>query len=250
VEHRQAAAINGEYWGDDTELDNPSMIDDAPLLTLHRPERRPSAAQISVFAEVPTGFVVDALGGGGALAPEIKPVVAEQAHFVGVALPCHCRPDDNLAVFGALTLGQAGDVILAAADGYRGAAVTGDNLLGMARNAGVVAFVTDGCVRDRKGIAALGLPCFATGLTPNSPARNGPGTAGLPVVLGGVAVVAGDLVIGDEEGVVIVPFSRIDETITRLASVREAEAALEARVKAGLVVPDFIAPLLLERPKS
>jgi 4-hydroxy-4-methyl-2-oxoglutarate aldolase len=226
------------------------MIEDAPLLALHRPERRPSAAQIAAFADVPTGFVVDALGGGGALAPEIKPVVAEQAHFVGVALPCHCRPDDNLAVFAALTLAKAGDVIVAAADGYRGAAVTGDNLLGMAGNAGAVAFVTDGCVRDRKGIAALGLPCFATGLTPNSPARNGPGTAGLPVVLGGVAVAAGDLAIGDEEGVVIVPFARIDETIRRLAGVREAEAILEARVKAGLIVPDFIASLLVERAKS
>jgi 4-hydroxy-4-methyl-2-oxoglutarate aldolase len=103
--------------------------------------------------------------------------------------------------------------------------------------------VTDGCVRDIPGILAVSLPCFAAGVTPNSPARNGPGTAGLPVVLGGVTVSAGDIVLGDGDGVVVVPFGLIDTVIGRLPAIREAEAALDAEVKAGLETPDFIAEL-------
>jgi 4-hydroxy-4-methyl-2-oxoglutarate aldolase len=159
-------------------------------------------------------------------------------------LPCASGAADNLAVFAAVDVSEAGDVIICAADSFRHTSVTGDLLLGMMRNRGVAAFVTDGYVRDIVGIRAVGLPCYAAGLTPNSPIRSGPGTVGLPVVVGGVAVNAGDIVVGDEDGVVVVPSARIDETIRQLDRVRVAEASLEAKVKAGLQVPDFIQTLI------
>jgi len=81
-----------------------------------------------------------------------------------------------------------GDVIVAAAGGYLTAAVTGDLLAGMARNCGVAAIVTDGTVRDMAGILDVGLPVYCAAFQANSPARNGPGTVGLPVIVGGVAV--------------------------------------------------------------
>ena len=121
-----------------------------------------------------------------------------------------------------------------------GCAVTGDLLLGMARNCGAVAFVTDGCVRDVPGIRGVGLPCFALGVTPNTPAREGPGTIGFPIVTGGIAVATGDIVIGDQDGVVVVPFDRIDHVIERLEKIRAAEAELDAKVKAGLRQPPFL----------
>jgi 4-hydroxy-4-methyl-2-oxoglutarate aldolase len=88
------------------------------------------------------------------------------------------------------------------------------------------------------------LPCFAAGVTPNSPAKTGPGTVGFPLIVGGVAVAAGDIVVADEDGVVIVPFARIGETIRRLADVRAMEADLEAKVKAGLKKPDFYSAMI------
>jgi 4-hydroxy-4-methyl-2-oxoglutarate aldolase len=223
------------------------MIEDAPLITLRRPKRRPTPVQLAALRGVPTGFVVDALGGRGAVGAEIKPAIGHQAVFCGVALPCHAGPADNLAVFAALDVAQAGDVLVAAADRYRGTAVTGDLLLGMARNIGVVGFVTDGCVRDLAGIAEVGLPCFSSGVTPNSPARNGPGTVGLPVVLGDVAVEAGDVVLADPDGVVVVPFPSIDRVVERLGTIRGAEVALNRAVKDGLRVPDFVASVLRGR---
>ena len=219
------------------------MIDEAPLLTIRRRFQRPDAAKVALFAGLQTGYVVDALGGRGALDGRIKPL-GDAKSFCGVAVPCHAGPADNLAAFGALDVAQAGDVIVCATDAFEATAITGDLLLGMMKNRGVVAFVTDGFVRDLIGIRAVGLPCFAAGLTPNSPARNGPGSVGLPIVLGGAAVGPGDIVLGDEDGVVVVPFARIDEAIARLQAVRAAEAALDAKVKAGLQVPDFIRALI------
>lgn len=219
------------------------MIEDAPLLAIRRNFQRPSAGQVAAFAGLQTGFVVDALGGRGALDGRIKPI-GPALSFCGVALPCHAGPADNLAAFGALSIAQAGDVIVCGSDAFEQNAVLGDLMLGMMQNRGVAAFVTDGFVRDLIGIRAVGLPCFAAGLTPNSPARNGPGTVGLPVVVGGVTIGPGDIVLGDEDGVVVVPFDRIDATVARLATVRAAEAALDAKVKAGLEIPDFIQTLI------
>jgi 4-hydroxy-4-methyl-2-oxoglutarate aldolase len=219
------------------------MIDDPPLITRRRKVPRPASTQLAALNGTPTGFIVDALLGRGALRPEIKPVVPEQATFCGVAVTCHVGPADNLAIFAALPILQAGDVIVAAADGYRETAVIGDLLLGMAQNQGAVAFVTDGCVRDVPGIRDVGLPCFAAGVTPNSPVKNGPGTVNLPIVAGGVHVEPGDIVIGDGDGVVILPFGLIDRVIKRLEAIRAAEASLVARVKGGLGIPDFVRDL-------
>jgi 4-hydroxy-4-methyl-2-oxoglutarate aldolase len=219
------------------------MIEDPPLLQIRRGFRRPARAQIEAFRGLQTGFVVDAMNGRGGMDGRIKPI-GDSGVFCGVALPCHAGPADNLAVFGALSIARPGDVIVCGTDGFAETAVTGDLLLGMLKNRGAAAFVTDGFVRDIQGIRAVGLPCYAAGLTPNSPARNGPGTVGLPVVVGGVAVNAGDIVIGDEDGVVIVPAARIKQTVARLPAVRAAEAELDAQVKAGLEVPAFIQRLI------
>ena len=223
------------------------MIEDPPLLTVRSGFERPAAAAVEALAGAPTGHLVDALGGLGALDYRIKPVTpalpADQV-FCGVAVTCDCGPADNLAVFAALEALRPGDVIVAATDAYMGCALIGDLVLGMARNCGALAFVTDGLARDLDGLEAVGIPVFCRGISPNSPARNGPGKVGLPIHLGGVTVASGDLVAGDRDGVVVVPRGRIEEVIQALARVREAEAGLEAQVAGGLKVPDFAAALL------
>ena len=104
----------------------------------------------------------------------------------------------------------------------------------VARNRGVAGFVTDGLVRDLDDLETVGLPTFAMGVTPNSPQRRGPGSVGLPIVCGGVAVASGDVVIGDRDGVVVVPRARIDATLTNLERVKAMEAATLERVRGGL----------------
>jgi 4-hydroxy-4-methyl-2-oxoglutarate aldolase len=104
--------------------------------------------------------------------------------------------------------------------------------------------VTDGAVRDIDGLARAGVPVFATGLTPASPASSGPGTIGLPVVIGGRAVDAGDIVVADRTGVVVVPRAEADAVRAALERVLELEAEQADLVAAGQVVSGAIRELL------
>jgi 4-hydroxy-4-methyl-2-oxoglutarate aldolase len=220
------------------------MIKDPPLLTIRRSFPRPAPQEVAAFANVPTGHTVDALGGRGALDCRIKPLASSTSVMVGVAITCHCGPADNLALFAALAMAKPGDVLVAATDACMTTSIAGDLLMGMARNRGLKGLVTDGVVRDLAGIVGVGLPVYCAGLTPDSPARNGPGTVGLPVVLGGLAIDSGDIIVADNDGVVVVPRERASEVIGHLSEVRAAEASLEAKVKSGLEIPDFIQTVL------
>ena len=220
------------------------MIQDPPLLTILREWERPDPALVARLAGAMTGHVIDAMDGSGAMVAAVKPVDPSRAAFVGTALTCETGPGDNLAVMGALALAKRGDVIVAAADGFSGSAIMGDNVAWMARNGGVAALVTDGVVRDAAGIREIGLPLFAAGIVPNSCARNGPGRVGLPVVCGGVAVASGDVVIGDADGVVVVPRARLASVVERLAEVLAAERALQARIGAGMTHLELVEVLL------
>ncbi|NNF80099.1 MAG: RraA family protein, partial [Rhizobiales bacterium] len=220
------------------------MIEDPPLLTVRRNFPRPSADLVAKLQGKATGVVVDCMDGRGALHHSVKPVTPAATSFTGVAVTCHTGPADNLAVFAAMDICQPGDVVLIATDEFFTTAVIGDLVVGMAANIGAVGMVTDGAVRDVAGICDTGIACFGAAVTPNSPARNGPGTAGLPIVCGGQPVSSGDVVVADADGVVIVPQDQLETVTARLPDVLAAEAALEEKVKAGLQMPDFAKDIL------
>ena len=98
--------------------------------------------------------------------------------------------------------------------------------------------------RAAAGIVATGLPLFAAGIVPNSPAANGPGVVGAPVTVGGVPVRPGDIVVGDADGVVVIPLDQAGAVLERLAAIRVAEAQAIARVEAGATDTDRIRAIM------
>ena len=209
------------------------MIENPPVLTIHRGHQRPGQALIEAFRGALTSHLADAMDGRGALDWRIKPLDPANASFAGAALTAQAWPADIYGMIGAALEAQPGDVIMCANEHYTGTAVIGDLAAGMMRNKGVTAFVTDGLARDRAGIATAGLPVFAMGISPNSPACTGPGQVGAPVILGGVQVCSGDIVVGDADGVVVVPLAKAEAVLARLRAVQAAESTAEAAVKAG-----------------
>ena len=207
------------------------MIEETPPLAFAPAIDRPPPELVERLRGAPTSFVVDALGGSGALDWRIRPLVGHG--LLGVALTCDCGANDNLALIAAAGECEPGDVLIAATGSACMAAVTGDLLLGVARNRGAVGFVTDGLVRDVADLEALGMPVYAMGLTPNSPGRRGPGSVGLPIVCGGRAIASGDVIVADRDGVVAVPRALLAETLVRLDRVKAAEAAMLERVRCG-----------------
>lgn len=220
------------------------MLDNPPLLTIHRGHRRPDPALVAAFRGAQTSHLVDAMDGRGALDHRIKPMDPENAVFAGPALTALAYPADVVGVYGALAEAEPGDVIVVANDAYTATAVIGDLVAGMMRNKGVAAFVTDGLARDRAGIVASGLPLFAAGVIPASPAANGPAVVGAPVTLGGQHVRPGDIVVGDADGVVVVPLDRAEAVLERLVAVRAAEARAVAAVEGGATDTDRIRAII------
>jgi 4-hydroxy-4-methyl-2-oxoglutarate aldolase len=218
------------------------MIEEPPLLTIARQIERPDWELVQRFRGVPTSFICDAMGGGGALDWRIKPIA--MTSLLGVALTCQCGPADVLPLQAAVAQSRPGDVLVAANGAFTGAAVVGDLLLGIAKNRGAVGFVTDGLIRDRNEVEALELPVYAAGVSPNSPHSRGPGTVGLPVVCGGRMVSSGDVVVGDGDGVVVVPRLQIGEVLRNLERVKAAEAKMLERVRGGLTDVEAVAALL------
>ncbi|RLJ60498.1 4-hydroxy-4-methyl-2-oxoglutarate aldolase [Litoreibacter meonggei] len=206
--------------------------------------RRPSVEQVAAFQGVPTGFVVDAMFGVGAMCVDISPLDTSNVQVAGPALTAENRPSDILATLGCLRYLKAGDVLIGSAQGWQGCAAAGDRVAGMAKNAGAVAFVTDGPMRDYDGILEVGLPCWCTGLNPGSPFGTGPGQVGTRVMVGGQPVETGDMIVADRDGVVVVPFAKIDDVAARLGAIQDMELELDAEVRKGLVLPDPIAALL------
>jgi 4-hydroxy-4-methyl-2-oxoglutarate aldolase len=220
------------------------MLKDPPLLTIRRNFPRPPRDLIKKLEGAQTGHIVDAMQGRAALDHRIKPVDPACAQFAGPAITCQTGADDNLAILAALALAEPGDVIVAAADAFSATAVVGDNVTMMAKNRGVVAIVIDGMARDSYGIVPVGLPVFSRGITPNSCVRSGPGRVGVPIVCGGVAVQPGDAVLGDRDGVVVIPQAQLEGIVAALDDIRRMEEETQKKIRAGMTHLPAIEELL------
>jgi 4-hydroxy-4-methyl-2-oxoglutarate aldolase len=223
-------------------LEENAMAEPAKL-TIRREFPRPSPSEIKALEHAPTGWVVDALGRRGALPHWIRPL-SEKTRFVGTAMTVRTRPVDNLAPYTALKFANPGDVLVVAVDASDTASILGDLLLGMARNAGIVAAVTDGLVRDIAGINQVGMPVFARALSPNSPFKDGPGEVGLPITLGGVLINAGDVLVGDIDGVVVVPRTQVGAVARELEAIADKEKKMESAVASGAKYPAWLDDVL------
>ena len=154
--------------------------------------------------------------------------------LIGTACTVKCYPGDNLMVHKSLDVAQPGDVLVVDTSASGTTAVLGDLVSTKARHRGIRGVVVDGLIRDLPAIRALGdFPVFARGVTPIGPLHRGPGEINHPVSIGGIVVNPGDVVVGDLNGVVIVPRDIAEELVERLVSRRQAEADYNASVARG-----------------
>jgi RraA family protein len=153
--------------------------------------------------------------------------------MLGPALTVRTRPGDNLMVQKSLDLAQPGDVIVVDAGGELAGAIVGEIMSNYAVMRGIAGIVVYGAVRDLAALRAGTLPVYALGATPHGPDREGWGQINVALNLNGMIVEPGDVMLGDADGVVCVPFN-IAHSIAEAARARQvAEDALVARMRAG-----------------
>lgn len=207
---------------------------------------RPDPQLLRDLGSFPTPDISDQLNRLYAVSPGIRCLTGEHHRVCGPACTVKVFPGDNLMVHKALDVLEPGDVVVVDAGGSQHNAVLGDLISMKAKHRGAAAFVVDGLVRDLPSIEQLDFPVFARGTTPIGPLHRGPGEINHAVCCGGVVVNAGDIVVGDAMGVVVVPQGIAVELLDRLRGHAAANEAYLETVRSGVFSNAWVDKILTE----
>lgn len=209
--------------------------------------RRPHPDLIAAFADFETPAISDLINRLFTMSQSIKPLTDPSLKVLGPACTVKVFPGDNLMVHKSLDIARPGDVVVVDASASSLTAVLGDLVSTKARHRGIAGFVVDGLVRDLPAILQLGdFPVFARGVTPIGPLHRGPGEVNYPISAGGIVVNPGDIVVGDRNGVVVIPQDAAAELLTRLRGRAALEAEYHAAVARGQFSNAWVDAILVE----
>lgn len=203
-------------------LPSPPRLDDA---LLHR------------FAELGTSNLADAMGRFNFMDPGIHSRTGRP--LWGLAVTVKCRPGDNLMVHKAIDLARAGDVVVVNTGGNLTSAVFGGLMCHAAVAKKLGGIVVTGAIRDVEELRELEFPAFSGAVCPGSCDKDGPGEINVPIACGGSVVAPGDVVVGDADGVVVVPRGDAGEVLSLVTELIAREKKRVAEIEAGIVTrPD------------
>jgi RraA family protein len=195
-------------------------------------QRRIAPDLIKEFAALPVANVSDAMnrmsGGGAALRPMHGGGV-----LAGPAITVKARPGDNLMIHKALDIAQPGDVVVVDAGGDLTNALIGELMVAHAQTRGLAGIVIFGAIRDAGTIRSGNFPVFAAGVTHRGPYKDGPGEVNVPIAIDGMVIHPGDLVLGDDDGLVAVGIDEAATVFTKAAAKHAAETAQMEKIRRG-----------------
>jgi regulator of RNase E activity RraA len=194
-------------------------------------ERAVSADLVAKFAALPVANVSDAMQRMTGAGPRLTRM-HRSGGMAGPAITVKARPGDNLMLHKAIDMAVPGDVIVVDAGGDLTNSLMGELMLAHAINRGVAGFVINGAIRDADAIAEANLPLWAAGITHRGPYKDGPGEINVPIALDGMVIESGDLVIGDGDGVLAVPYAVAADVLAKTEAKQAAETKLMAQITA------------------
>lgn len=187
---------------------------------------------VAQFAALPVANVSDSMHRMTAAGDRLRKFHRD-GMLAGPAITVKARPGDNLMLHKAIDMAQPGDVIVVDAGGDLSNALMGELMLAHAINRGVAGFVLNGAIRDVDAFLATNLPIFAAGVTHRGPYKDGPGEINVPIAIDGMVIEPGDLMLGDSDGVLCVPFDVAEAVYARTLAKQDAETRQMAAIHAG-----------------
>jgi 4-hydroxy-4-methyl-2-oxoglutarate aldolase len=169
---------------------------------------------VNKFRNIPTTCISDAMDGLNNLHTSIKPL-KEEYKLAGRAFTVKIPVGDNLAVLKAIRAAKPGDILVVDAKGDQYRAIAGDFVVGMAQTLGIGGLVVDGVIRDIVGIKQLDFPVFCKGTTIAASGKAGIGEINIPISCAGTTVQPGDIIVGDADGVVVIPLAIEQEILAK-----------------------------------
>ncbi len=166
----------------------------------------PNLSLLDQFRQLPAANVADCMGRLCALSSEIRRMNLSCAPMCGVALTVRGRPGDNMMLHQAMNMAGPNDVIVFSNQSDRTHSIMGEIMYRyMADFKKVAGIVIDGPIRDIDAISQGNCPIYATGTTPGGPYKEGPGEINVPIAIGNIAIEPGDIILGDADGVIVIP---------------------------------------------
>ena len=166
----------------------------------------PNKELIEKFRGLPTANVADCMERLGVMSSEIRLLSnPSKKSMVGVALTVKVRNGDNLFIHQAIEMGGPGDVIIVDNEGGRERSLAGAVMFGYCQYKGIEGLVIDGPIRDYDDVVESDWHIYATGVTSRGPYKTGPGEVNVPICCGGVVVNPGDIILGDMDGILVIP---------------------------------------------
>lgn len=206
---------------------------------------RPSADALQALRQFDTPTISDMMNRLYSMSPAVRNLTDPELKLCGPACTVKVYPGDNLMVHKSLDLAEPGDVVVVDTSASGLTAVLGDLVSTKARHREIAGFVVDGLIRDLPGIRELGdFPVFARGVTPIGPLHRGPGEINYPISAGGIVVSPGDVIVGDLNGVVVVPLEVADEMVERLQKRQAKESDYTAAVARGEFSNEWVDAIL------
>lgn len=198
----------------------------------------PEAAIVEAFKGIPVAAI------GDAMSRNVGAIGLRQYHerleavLCGPAVTVRVRPGDNLMIHKALMMVQPGDVLVIDGGGDVSQALVGGLMRTTCLARGLGGLVIDGAIRDLCEWAQDGMPIFARGHTHRGPSKDGPGEINVPVACAGLAVLPGDLIVGDADGVIAVPAAEAAEVLRRSQAHLAKEAVIRETNRSGTADPE------------
>ena len=218
-----------------------------PGFRIRREVVRPDPETVAGFKAFETPAISDLMNRLYTMEPAVRALTREGLGILGPACTVKVYPGDNLMVHKSLDIAEPGDVIVVDTSASTATAVLGDLISTKARHRGVAGFVVDGLIRDLPGIRELeDFPVFARGVTPIGPLHRGPGEINHPISAAGIVVHPGDLIVGDLNGVVVVPRELTVTLLERLTERTAAETSYTDAVARGDFSNGWVDALLEE----
>ena len=192
---------------------------------------RPPEDVVAAFRGKASSNVADAMGRFHFMDPGMKSRTG--LPLSGVAITVSARPGDNLMVHKALEVAQPGDVVVVSTTGNTTSAVFGELMGHTAKGAKLGGIVVDGAIRDVDGLKALEFPAFSRTVSPGASDKDGPGEINVPISCGNTVVMPGDIVVGDDDGLAVVPREDAAEVLEKVMALEEREKRRIAAIKGG-----------------
>lgn len=164
--------------------------------------------------------------------------------LVGTAFTVKARPGDNLLIYKALMTLSPGHVLVVDGGGDTTNALVGELILLYARERGCAGFVIDGAIRDTGAFAAQDFPCYARASSHRGPYKLGPGALNVPVTVGGQVVMPGDIVVGDEDGVLSFSQAQAPALLEAVCRTAANEEAIKAEIATGRLEQSWLSKVL------